>query len=65
MATRAYAVLTDSNPAELLAELTSQELAFVEATELAKTKPVFVQQYINGRMASSWTVAQLGAKLSK
>ena len=63
MATRTYWIVTDSNPATLLEETTSQQSA-LEATKGIKT-PVFIQQYVNGRPGLSWTPSELKAYLSK
>lgn len=63
MATRSYSVLTDSTPAEWLEDLNNQTDALNAA--LAYNKPVFVQQYVNGRVGQSWTPSELKAKLTK
>lgn len=63
MATRVYSILTDTTPAKFLAELPTKQLAL--DTALEQTSPVFVQQYINGKTAASWTPSQLQAQLTK
>lgn len=63
MATRKYALLTETNPAELLEELSTQEAA-LEAAQ-GYRKPVFIQQYVNGRVGQSWLPSELKAKLTK
>jgi hypothetical protein len=65
VATRKYAILTDSNPSEMLDEKNTQSEALETARAASKSRKVFIQQYINGRMGESWTISQLSAKLKK
>jgi hypothetical protein len=63
VATRVYTILTDTDPANFVADLPTKQLAL--DTALDQQRPVFVQQYINGKMAASWTPAELSLQLSK
>jgi hypothetical protein len=65
VATRKYAIVTDSSPAFILDEVDNQERALSSATELLMEQNVFIQQYINGRVGKSWTPAQLASSLKK
>jgi hypothetical protein len=58
-----YLVLSDSKPAIRMGEADTMAEALSVAAEL--TTPVFVQQYVAGKVGKSFTVPQLAERVAQ